>query len=103
MVVFENRDCLEAMKETPDKFFELAIVDPPYGGGFTEGGGVQGMVYQIPPTGNASGRGSAATSDRRKCGVPRGGYHGKYQHGNLGFTSTVGDDQSGIWRCTGSF
>lgn len=27
----ENRDCMEAMKEFPDKFFELAIVDPPYG------------------------------------------------------------------------
>ncbi len=27
----ENRDCVEAMKEFPDKFFELAIVDPPYG------------------------------------------------------------------------
>lgn len=26
-----NRDCMEAMKEFPDKFFELAIVDPPYG------------------------------------------------------------------------
>ncbi len=26
-----NRDCLEAMKEFPDKFFNLAIVDPPYG------------------------------------------------------------------------
>ena len=28
-----NRDCMEAMKEFPDKFFELAIVDPPYGVG----------------------------------------------------------------------
>ena len=28
-----NRDCLEAMKEFPDKFFDLAVVDPPYGGG----------------------------------------------------------------------
>ena len=26
-------DCLEGMKEFPDKFFDLAIVDPPYGGG----------------------------------------------------------------------
>lgn len=26
-----NRDCLEAMKEFPDKYFDLAIVDPPYG------------------------------------------------------------------------
>jgi site-specific DNA-methyltransferase (adenine-specific) len=26
-----NMDCLEAMKQIPDKYFELAIVDPPYG------------------------------------------------------------------------
>jgi site-specific DNA-methyltransferase (adenine-specific) len=26
-----NTDCLEAMKHIPDKYFELAIVDPPYG------------------------------------------------------------------------
>jgi site-specific DNA-methyltransferase (adenine-specific) len=26
-----NKDCMEGMKEFPDKFFELAIVDPPYG------------------------------------------------------------------------
>ena len=26
-----NMDCMEGMKEIPDKYFELAIVDPPYG------------------------------------------------------------------------
>lgn len=26
-----NQDCLEAMREMPDKAFDLAIVDPPYG------------------------------------------------------------------------
>ena len=26
-----NRDCMEAMKEFPDGFFDLACVDPPYG------------------------------------------------------------------------
>lgn len=26
-----NQDCMEAMKEMPDKAFDLAIVDPPYG------------------------------------------------------------------------
>jgi|SRR6186713_1664286 len=31
--IAENRDCMEAMKEFPDKFFDLAIVDPPYGVG----------------------------------------------------------------------
>lgn len=30
-------DCMEGMKEFPDKYFELAIVDPPYGG-VTKGG-----------------------------------------------------------------
>lgn len=37
-----NRDCLEAMREYPDNAFDLAVVDPPYGAGFTEGGGCQG-------------------------------------------------------------
>ena len=26
-----NMDCMDGMKEIPDKFFDLAIVDPPYG------------------------------------------------------------------------
>lgn len=25
-----NQDCMDGMKEIPDKFFDLAIVDPPY-------------------------------------------------------------------------
>lgn len=29
--IAQNRDCIEAMMEFPDKFFDLAIVDPPYG------------------------------------------------------------------------
>lgn len=28
-----NMDCMEAMATFPDKFFDLAVVDPPYGGG----------------------------------------------------------------------
>lgn len=27
---FYNMDCMEGMKQIPDKYFELAIVDPPY-------------------------------------------------------------------------
>lgn len=37
-----NVDCMEFMKQIPDKFFDLAVVDAPYGGGFTEGGGCKG-------------------------------------------------------------
>lgn len=28
---FYNMDCIDGMKQFPDKFFDLAIVDPPYG------------------------------------------------------------------------
>ena len=28
---FYNMDCMEGMKSFPDKYFDLAIVDPPYG------------------------------------------------------------------------
>ncbi len=32
---FINADCMDVMKEIPDKYFELAIVDPPYGIGIS--------------------------------------------------------------------
>ena len=31
---FYNMDCMDGMREFPDKYFELAIVDPPYGIGY---------------------------------------------------------------------
>ena len=31
---FYNMDCMEGMKGFPDKYFDLAIVDPPYGIGY---------------------------------------------------------------------
>lgn len=31
MKIFENIDCMEGMKRYTDKYFDLAIVDPPYG------------------------------------------------------------------------
>ena len=41
-----NMDCMVALKEYPDKFFDLAIVDPPYGIGcmsmnYTKSGAVR--------------------------------------------------------------
>ncbi len=53
---FYNMDCMDGMREFPDKYFELAIVDPPYGDG-----GVLGA------TENASGNASTATGT-----IPRG-------------------------------
>ena len=41
-----NMDCIAGMKEYPDKYFDLAIVDPPYGIGYdgntTANGGIAG-------------------------------------------------------------
>ena len=34
---FYNLDCMQGMKEFPEKYFDLAICDPPYGG-VTQGG-----------------------------------------------------------------
>ena len=28
-----NADCMEIMREYPNKYFDLAVVDPPYGSG----------------------------------------------------------------------
>ena len=35
MNIAYNEDCLAAMRKMPDKAFDLAVVDPPYGGGAT--------------------------------------------------------------------
>jgi len=45
---FYNLDCMVGMKEFPDKYFDLAIVDPPYGVGqhFNFRFGVGDAVYE---------------------------------------------------------
>ena len=39
---FINGDCMDYLKEFPDNYFSLAIVDPPYGGGLCDNGGCMG-------------------------------------------------------------
>lgn len=34
MKEYYNEDCMQGMKRYPDKYFDLAIVDPPYGIGY---------------------------------------------------------------------
>lgn len=45
---FYNCDCMEAMKQFPDGFFDLAIVDPPYGDGQNKSDGYD----RFTPTGH---------------------------------------------------
>lgn len=56
---FINADCMEGMKQFPDKYFDLAIVDPPYGdaklsensgGGYWNRFGQRFDRYKYPPT-----------------------------------------------------
>ena len=78
-----NMDCMEYMRSLPDKAFDLAVVDPPYGdgsqsvnaererereAGYNRFGGWWNR-YKRDTTDSASG----STSTR----IPRGGYHGK--------------------------
>ena len=37
-IALYNMDCMEALKQTPDKYYDLCIVDPPYGIGMSKGG-----------------------------------------------------------------
>ena len=39
-----NMDCMELLKQTPDKYYELCIVDPPYGIGDKFKGGSSGKM-----------------------------------------------------------
>lgn len=39
-----NMDCMDLMAQFPDKYFELAIVDPPYGIGDKFKGGKTGKM-----------------------------------------------------------
>lgn len=43
-----NMDCMEFMKQFPDKFFDLAVVDPPYG--ISMDGGVIGISRKAKNT-----------------------------------------------------
>lgn len=52
-----NIDCLEGMRAFPDKFFDLAVVDPPYGDGRSQSGNVE-----RERAGAASGSASTDTS-----------------------------------------
>ena len=52
---FYNMDCMVGMKEFPDNYFDLAIVDPPYGAGVTEGGGCKGWFAKYHQDKNGGG------------------------------------------------
>lgn len=63
-IVF-NEDCMEVTRRYPDKYFDLAVVDPPYGAGFTEGGGCQGWFAKYHQDSSQSLNVERERADRR--------------------------------------
>lgn len=67
---FYNMDCMEGMKGFPDKYFDLAIVDPPYGIGYD--------TKAAEASGKRSINGAAAKRDYHSSGwdsrIPDYGY-----------------------------
>lgn len=37
-----NMDCMDFLKTVPDKYYDIAVVDPPFGSGLTDNGGCKG-------------------------------------------------------------
>lgn len=77
MNVAYNEDCMEVMRRYPDKYFDLAVVDPPYGGG----GG------QIQP---GSAGGLSVTQRVTRTGGGRMAQYGKKSHaGTMPLARTI--------------
>ena len=56
MNVALNEDCMAVMARYPDKYFDLAVVDPPYGGGELDGGKRFGGRFDRYKQNNPDGR-----------------------------------------------
>ena len=80
---FYNMDCMDGMKEFPDGFFDLAIVDPPYGinvGSAAMGAGGGGGSPPQPKRGEFEGGGRTMTIGGAKpFGSKSGGRTDKVQ------------------------
>lgn len=75
---FYNMDCMDGMKEFPDKFFDLAIVDPPYGNAINPSTNNLRGGQQTGNSAEDSAGGSPATICRTG-----GSWSKKYQKGGI--------------------
>lgn len=75
---FYNMDCMEGMRQYPDDFFDLAIVDPPYGGGFADNGGCKGWFSKYHQ--ESGGVLQSVRREVRQVQTRRGEWHGKHKY-----------------------
>ena len=67
------RDCMEALKEFPDKYFDLAVVDPPYGDALTNPDGGVTKTDHLHRTCRKMHHGGTSSADSEKATVCRTG------------------------------
>ena len=60
---FYNMDCIAGMKEFPDNYFDLAVVDPPYGDAGAGGGVLPVHSWRMVQPVQGHGIGSAGDSE----------------------------------------
>lgn len=89
-----NCDCMEYMRSLPDKVFDLAVVDPPYGGGCSQSVKAKretGSTAELLTTKSSPGRDSAASSTATISAARTGGtWAAKYRQRTLGLISVIG-------------
>lgn len=73
MNIAYNEDCLEVMKRYPDNYFDLAVVDPPYGGGggvnLTAEKGSEGGLTATKKIARTGGKWAAKYGKNHKLGL----------------------------------
>lgn len=85
-----NEDCMKVMARYPDKYFDLAVVDPPYGGGCSKFVDVErerereNNSSAVTLTGTTSQEGGSAGCLHATISAERtGGRSKKYQQGSI--------------------
>ena len=86
MSEFINADCMEYLPKYPDNYFDLAICDPPYGGG-SQQMPLMGSTTNVDDSGNGStvtlkstrGGADSMPTPSVKCGRTGGTWSTKYQ------------------------
>ena len=84
-------DCLDAMRQMPDKAFDLAIVDPPYGGG--AGSQFVQVERESRPTGLVGGHADYEHRKRSRFG----GWFDKYHIGGQDGRDVVSQVSDAHW------
>ena len=96
---FYNMDCMEGMKEFPDNYFDLAIVDPPYGDAVGEFKGTDGTRFGGRFDKYTDGGGIANTADVTESGVQRTGGTWAAKFGKKSWRGTFPQNRNTLTNC----